>query len=73
MKKQRIHISSPSGVVYTTKITDAETGEPIPGIERVEITIDVNDKDGMVKAKLFTRRVEVVDTIAEAEVVDAGE
>ena len=69
---KRIRISSTGGIPYLTKIIDMDTGMEIPYIDRVEITIDVSDKDRMTKAKLFTRRVEV-DTIAEAEVIDAKE
>lgn len=69
---KRVRISSPYGTVITTQVTDAETGEEIPHVQRVEIIIDIKDKDGMVKAKIYTTGAQV-DTIAEAEVIDARE
>ncbi len=51
-----IKITNDTGVGYRTVISDAETGEKIPGVYRIEITIDVNEP---VTCTLYARQVAV--------------
>lgn len=44
-KLQRVKIEYDGGSVYNTKVTDADTGETIPNVYRVDFTLDASAKD----------------------------
>lgn len=55
--------NGPAG--YNTKITDAETGEPLGYVQRVEMDIQAN---GDPVIAVLTVAMPVVDVIADAEI-----
>lgn len=57
----RIRIENTTGIGYQTRVTNAETGELIPGVVKVEVNIPV---DGPVECTLYLSGVQV-DIVTE--------
>jgi hypothetical protein len=62
---RRVRIVNDGGSGYATKVTDADTGELIDGVAKIELIIEAS-KDP-VKAKLTILRP-AIDIIADAEI-----
>ena len=63
---KRVHITNEGQAAWLTKITDAETGEDIPNVQRVDLSFDCRAKEAPIA--IIYSMLPKVDVVVNAQV-----
>jgi hypothetical protein len=64
----KVRIQNDGQAAYFTKITNAETGEDIPMVQRVKLVYDARDRASHPPRAILTVAYPLVDIIVDAEI-----